>query len=346
MIHLLDAFSQKSCKTCLFFQKKVEISLLGMHNSFISIVSVLQSERQTFLLAKALPALYQILEGEFSDFEIILVNNCMDHPADPAITPLPEALKKNIYLLNLSSRVNKNHAIVAGLDRANGDYTIILEPEFYDRPEIVLDLFNKCQEQFDIVYLRAASRSARLRFRWLYRIFYFILKRYSALKIDEKAHNTRIISRRALNSLLRLRENLRYMKAIYSVVGYNTTYLETNEPLIEDSTEPFSDKFRTSLVAITSFTTFLRTLLLWIFLFSLFFLFGVVVNALKVKFSGVDLFGHVSEAWSGWTFLVILIAVFFAVTCLNLYIISIYLSNIYSEIKQRPLYIIESIKRF
>ena len=36
----------------------------------------------------------------------------------------------------------------------------------------------------------------------------------------------------------------------------------------------------------------------------------------------------------------------FAITCLNLYIMSIYLSNIYNEIKQRPLYIIESIKRF
>ena len=47
-----------------------------------------------------------------------------------------------------------------------------------------------------------------------------------------------------------------------------------------------------------------------------------------------------------WTFLVVLISIFFAITCLNLYIMSIYLSNIYNEIKQRPLYIIESVKRF
>ena len=73
---------------------------------------------------------------------------------------------------------------------------------------------------------------------------------------------------------------------------------------------------------------------------------GVIVNALSVKFLEVDLFGAQHEALSGWTFLVILISVFFAITCLNLYIMSIYLSNIYQEIKQRPLYIIESIKRF
>jgi uncharacterized membrane protein len=86
--------------------------------------------------------------------------------------------------------------------------------------------------------------------------------------------------------------------------------------------------------------------LLWIFLLSLAFLIAVIVNALTVKFTGVDLQGNVGEPFSGWTFLVVLISVFFAATSLNLYIMSIYLSNIYNEIKQRPLYIIESIKRY
>lgn len=166
------------------------------------------------------------------------------------------------------------------------------------------------------------------------------------LQVDHKAYDTRLISRRALNSLLRLRENLRYMKAIYSMVGYKTSYFEVVEPPAQVVEEPFNERFRTSLIAITSYTTFLRTMLLWIFIFSFVFLIGVIVNALKVKVTGVDIFGSQAVALSGWTFLVILISVFFAVTCLNLYIMSIYLSNIYSEIKQRPLYIIESIKRF
>lgn len=317
-----------------------------MNNSFLSLVSVINTPRQAHQLASALPAIDELLRATFSDFELVFVNNCLEAPIEQAINPLPESVKKNIFLLNLSNRVNKNHAMLAGLDRANGDYTIILEPEFYHSPEVIVQLYKRSQENYDIVYLKAQTRKVRWQVGWLYRLFYAILKRYSSLKIDERAHNTRIISRRALNSLLRLRENLRYMKAIYSVVGYRTSSIDTTEPLLEDSEESFTERFRTSLVAITSFTTFLRTLLLWIFLFSLFFLLGVVVNALKVKFTGIDLFGNISEAWSGWTFLVVLISVFFAVTCLNLYIMSIYLSNIYNEIKQRPLYIIESIKRF
>ncbi len=317
-----------------------------MYNSFISIVCVIHKSRELELLPDYLSKLFPVLSENFADYEIIIVNNEPGVGPDAYIEPLPEALKHNVYLLNLSRATNKNHAILAGLDRANGDYTIIFEFDFYQEPELILRLFEKSQAHFDIVYLRAAHRQVNLSFRPFYKLFYYILRNYSPLQIDEKAHNTRIISRRALNSLLRLRENLRYMKAIYSMVGYSTAYLETDKPLQSPGDESFSERFRTSLVAITSFTTFLRSLLLWILIFSVAFLLGVIVNALKVKFTGIDLFGNIGEPFSGWTFLVILISVFFATTCLNLYIMSIYLSNIYTEMKQRPLYIIESIKRF
>jgi hypothetical protein len=314
------------------------------HNTFISIIGVVHQRADRDRLPAYLSGLYPVLRTHFTDFEFIIVNNIPELTADELIEPLPPALKQQVYLLQLSSRTNKNHAILAGLDRANGDYTVIFETIFSEQPELVVSLFQKTQEAYDIVYLRAQERRTPLPFRWLYRLFYFILKSYSRLRIDEKAHNTRIISRRALNSLLRLREDLRYMKPIYSIVGYRTATLATEVPLPAD--EPLGERFRTSLIAITSYTTFLRSLMLWLFLGSLLFLIGVTANALKVKFTSTDLFGQAAEASSGWTFLVVLIAIFFAVTCLNLYIISIYLSNIYSEIKQRPPYIIESIKRF
>lgn len=318
-----------------------------MHNCFLSVVGVVNSFEEINKLPEYLQNLYGLLENNFSDFEIILVNNTPGRNFDQKITPLEPALKQNIYLLNLSSVINKNHAIIAGLDRANGDYTVLFELDFSQNPELILALFEETGKGFDIVYLRATEMALKIRFRFLRNLFYYILKHYSNLKIDEKAHDTRIISRRALNSLLRLRENLRYMKAIYSIVGYKTSFLEVDKPAdVNPLPTKFSEKFRTSLVAITSFTTFLRTLLLWIFIFSFLFFVVVIFNALKVKITKVDIFGGYHEAISGWTFLVVLISIFFALTFLNLYIISIYLSNIYNEIKQRPLYIIESVKRF
>lgn len=315
-----------------------------MHNTFLSIIGIIHQREDRQQLETYLRQLHPVLQDHFSDFEIILVNNIPELPVDDLLEPLPPELKHQVYLINLSSRTNKNHAILAGLDRANGDYSVIFESQFADQPQLILELFEQTRQGNDIVYLQAQQRRSTFFNRILHGIFYWILKTYSQLSIDTKAHNTRIISRRALNSLLRLRENLRYMKPIYSIVGYRTATLQTDIPLPDD--ESFGERFRTSLVAITSYTTFLRSLMLWLFLFSLAFLFVVATNAVRVKLTNTDLFGNYADASAGWTTLVVFIAIFFAVTCLNLYIISIYLSNIYSEIKQRPPYIVESIKRF
>ena len=315
-----------------------------MHNSFVSIVAVIEKEEDLRRLPVYLNGLHEVVAEAFSDYEIILVNNSPFRDFSFLSTGLPSGLKKNIYLLNLSSVVHRNHAIVAGLDRANGDYTVIFDLTFYQQPGLVEKLYLKAAKGTDIVYLRAKKRKAKKRFRLLYHIFYRILKHYSDLRIDDRAHDSRIISRRALNSLLRLRENLRYMKAIYSIVGYQTTFIEVDEPIQEDNSS-FREKFHTSLIAITSFTSFLRSLLLWIFVISIIFMSLVIANAVKVKLTNVDFFGTYHEALPGWTFLVVLSSIFFAITCLMLYIMSVYLSNIYQEIKHRPMYILESVRR-
>jgi hypothetical protein len=318
-----------------------------LRHSFVSVVGVLQSAREINQLNHWLSKVYNEVNETFSDFEFVLVNNGMPiTDIDAQIFTLPEPLRKNVYLLNLSTPVNRDNALLAALDRSNGDYTVIFEFDFSDQSTYISALWERSQSGFDIVYLRAKQRRLAWHTRALYRVFYGIMQRYSGLKLDPWAHHSRIISRRALNSLLRLRENSRYLKANYALVGYNTSAIETDVPLQPGPELTFGEQFRSALVAVSSFTTFLRSVLLWIFLFSVLFAGGAVFNAIKVKLTNIDLFGDRVESLSGWAFLVVLISVFFAITCLNLYIMSIYLSNIYSEIKNRPLYIIESVKRY
>lgn len=316
-----------------------------MNNCFISIVGVVQNREDLYRLPEYLNNLHLILRENFTDFEIILVNNTNGERLDGKVDTLEPTMKQHVYVLNLSSPINKNHAIVAGLDRSNGDYAIIFEFDFYQQPYLIKTLYEESIKGNDIVYLRAKTRESNLHLRLFYKLFYWILRNYSNLAVDDRAHDTRIISRRALNSLLRLRENLRYMKAIYSIVGYRTSSLDVDVP-IQHEDGGFKEKFSTSLVAITSFTTFLRSLLLWIFLGSIGFMLLVIGNALKVKMTNVDFFGDYHDAIPGWTFLVVLTSIFFAITCLILFLMSIYLTNIYEEIKHRPMYIIESVKRF
>lgn len=318
-----------------------------MNQSFLSVIGVIQNQGQVAHLRPWLEGLFPVLEDNFSDWEIVLVNNHCDADAmKAAVAPLPEALRKNIFQLNLSAHVDKNNAFLAGLDRANGDYTVLWEFDFVAQPQLIVTLFDATKQGKDIVYLRAKERKLPWHHKQLYRVFYFILKKYSRLQIDERAHLSRIVSRRALNSLLRLRENSHYLKALFSIVGYNTASIEVDTPLHLEAGTTFGEQFRQSLVAITSFTTFLRTVLLWIFLISSLISCVAVYNAVKVKLTNMDIFGTFHETSNGWASLVVLMCGFFTVTALMLYIMSIYLSNIYSEIKNRPLYIVESVSRY
>jgi len=318
-----------------------------MRQSFLSIIGVIHAHRNIGQLGTWLTGLYAEVSAHFTDFEFILINNHCDRGAiDAAIEPLPQALRQHVFLLNLSAPVNRDNAILAGLDRANGDYAVVFEFAFADSPQLVRTLWEKTQEGFDIVYLRATERRLPWHYRLLYHLFYGILHRYSNLRVDPRAHHTRIISRRALNSLLRLRENSHYLKAIYALVGYNTAAVDSAKPLEPEPETSFGEQFRNALVVITSFTSFLSALLGWIFLLSCAVAAVATFNAIKVRLTNVDLFGQYYETVPGWAYLVVLMSVFFAITCLNLYLMSIYLSHIYRELKNRPLYIIESVKRY
>lgn len=321
-----------------------------MNNSFLSIVLILDEESDWKQLPGRLQTVYGSLKGQFAHWEIILVNNTDRRQLEGVFDGLEEGLRSGLYLIHLARKTNHHHAALAGFDRANGDYTILLENAFLherdaeESKDPILALYEKAREGYDIVYFRAPARKARFSQRLLYGLFYHIMRRYSELDIDPLAHDTRIISRRALNALLRLREKLPFMKAIYSLVGYRSTAVDTSVPIDRRKT-PLREQIHNSLLSITSYTHFLRAMLLRVFLFAMGFLILVTANALSVKFIGKDLLGTPQEAVSGWTFLVVLISAFFAMTFLILYIMSIYLSNIYQEIKQRPLYVVEAFQR-
>lgn len=148
--------------------------------SFISVVGVLQSPRNVRELAAWLSGLYAELSAQFTDFEFVLVNNCLDlSEIDAAVKPLPEDLRKNVFLLNLSAPVSRDNALVAGLDRANGDYTAIFDFDFAEKPQLVTQLWDTCQTGYDVAYLRARERRISWANRMLYAVFYGIMRRYS-----------------------------------------------------------------------------------------------------------------------------------------------------------------------
>ena len=162
-----------------------------MQNAFISIIGVINSRQEVQQLGAYLQNVYAVTVQNFKDFELIIVNNSMyEKEINDTLKELEEPIRKNIFLLNLSTIVNKNHAMLAGLDRSNGDYTVIFEFDFLHNAQLINELYLKTQEHFDIVYLRAKTREVGSQ-SIFYSLFYYILKKYSDLQVDEKAHKDR-----------------------------------------------------------------------------------------------------------------------------------------------------------
>jgi len=315
-----------------------------MYNTFISVVGIIADDKS--LLKSFLEKTYQLLRENFQDFEVILVNNGILYDLDDALKDL-HGLHSYIRILTLSKSIDPNNAIVAGLDHANGDYVIVMDTDLSDPPALITKLYEKTQDNNDVVYLRLKERKLPILKMLLFRLFYYIMNKYSDIQIDFNMSEFRIISRRALNSILRVREKLRYMKGIYSLVGYKTNFIEIDLSSQTFRKKPvsYSQLFRAAVSAITSFTDIPNKLLLYVFLASVTFTTGTLINALCVKVLGFNVFGYPAPQVQGWTFLMVFLSMSFTINYIILYVIGIFLFSINREIKDRPIYILESIQR-
>lgn len=315
-----------------------------MNYSFISVVSLVIRDEE--ITKSFLKNVHAVLKENFSDYEIILVNNKLHKDLRPITKGLDQDIKKDVTVINLSNEVLEDNALFAGLERSNGDFTVFLDMHFCNNPELIVHMYLKTQEQnIDIVYLKNKQRKLSVRNKFFFGLFYKLLHSVFDRDLDAKMEKSRIISRRALNSLLSLRETMRYFKGLFSYVGYDSTFIEIDVARVAKKFK-LREQVKFAFETYISFTDVLNKIILWIFSLSLLFTVGVILNAILIHFTDYNIFGILKEdALPGMSFIMITISVLFTVLFLILYFISLFLNHINKEAKHRPVYIIESIQR-
>lgn len=314
-----------------------------MNYSFISVVSLVI--RDEVALKSYLKNVHAVLKENFSDYEIILINNDLHKDIRPITQEIEQDIKKDVTVINLSTEVPEDNALFAGLDRANGDYTVFLDMCYYKTPELVTQLYKKTQEQnIDIVYLKNKQRKLSVRDKFFFGLFYKFLHSVFDKNVNLKMEKSRIISRRALNSLLSLRESVRYFKGLFSFVGYDSTFIEIDIPRKAKKFK-LKELFKFAFETFISFTNLLNKSILWIFILSLIFSLGITVDAVIAKTAGANLLKFLDECTTGMSFLIVMLSYMFTLISLMFYVVSLYLDHIIKEAKNRPVYIIESIQR-
>ena len=291
---------------------------------------------------KALPFYYNKIREimgkmDYVDFEIIFVN---DGSSDNTL----EVIKKitiddsRMKYITFSRNFGKEGAMYAGFEYSKGDYIGVMDADLQDPPELLETMYKEIKNNdYDCVATRRKTRKGEPPIRSFFaRMFYKIINKISKTEMVDGARDYRLMTRQMLNAILGMREYNRYSKGLFSFVGFNTKWLEYEniERVAGNTHWSFWKLFKYAIEGITAFSTVPLVLssiigILFFFLAMIIIIF-IIINTL--------INGNQTSGWPST------ICIIFMVTGIQLFCIGIigqYLSKVYLEVKNRPIYIVK-----
>lgn len=272
------------------------------------------------------------------DYEIVLVN---DGSRDGSWAMM-QALAQDdprLVAINLSRNHGHQLALTAGLDLCAGARILIIDADLQDPPELLPAMIAEMERRdADVVYAVRRARAGETRFkRGTAKLFYRLLSRLAEIEIPLDTGDFRLMSRRALDALLALPEQSRFIRGMVAWVGFRQV------PIVYDRAQrhagetkyPLGRMMRFALDAVTGFSTAPLRMAshvgMWLVLASILLLIYIAIGF----FTGT--------AIQGWTSLMLVVVVLGAVQMFVLGMIGEYLGRLYVEAKKRPLYIVSDI---
>lgn len=271
------------------------------------------------------------------NYELIFIN---DGSKDSSLEKLKKIAKKDrrVALLNFSRNFGHQAAITAGLDYADGDAVIIMDTDLQDPPEVSIQLIEKWQEGFDVVYAQRKSRQDGFFKKLSANVYYRILANTADIVIPRNTGDFRLMDHRVVVELRKFREHNRYMRGLVSYLGFRQVALPFDRQARHagESGWPLKKMAKFAADGILSFSTvpikFINNLGLVVALLS--FLAFIIVGLVKI----VD----PSTLVPGWAFIVMSIFFIGGVQLIMMGVLGSYIGRTYAEVQRRPLYIIES----
>ncbi|MCQ2498031.1 MAG: glycosyltransferase family 2 protein [Lachnospiraceae bacterium] len=277
-----------------------------------------------------------VLKEKEIDYELLFVDDGSTDDTVLKVKELKESDSK-VHLVSFSRNFGKEAAIYAGLEKTNGDYVVFLDADLQDPPSLLPEMFSYIEEGYDCVATRRVSRKGEPPIRSFFaRRFYKIMKRLSKTEIMDGARDYRLMTRQVADAVVSLGENNRFSKGLFGWVGFNTKWIEFEnvERRKGETKWSFWKLFMYSLEGIASFST--APLGIAAFIGGLFCFIAFV--AIIFVFVRALVFG---DPTSGWPSMVCIILFVSGIQLFCLGIVGQYLAKTYTEVKNRPKYIVK-----
>jgi polyisoprenyl-phosphate glycosyltransferase len=304
-----------------------------------SIVIPIYNEQQSFpALVKRLLGVMEQLDGPA---EVVLVD---DGSQDASYELMVAANHDDprFKVLQLSRNFGHQVAITAGMDAAAGQAVIVMDADLQDPPEVILEMVARWHEGYDVVYAVRERREGETLFkRKSATLFYGLQRRLAETDQPVEVGDFRLVDRKALNAFLRMRERNRYVRGMFSWVGFRQTAVPYTRASREagESKYPLRKMVRLAVDGLVGFSTApLRfALMLGLVMAAASVLYGII--AISVKLAGLSIV-------PGYTSLLVAITFLSGVQLTVLGMVGQYVARIYDEARARPLYLVRDARGF
>ncbi|MHA3079017.1 glycosyltransferase family 2 protein [Acinetobacter sp. ANC 4635] len=301
-------------------------------NPFLSCVIPAYNEAGN--LPQFIPALAAKLDQlDLAGYEIIVID---DGSKDNTLAVLYSLVEDYpLRVLELSRNFGKEAALSAGLDHVTGDIALLIDADFQHPIDEIPTMLNLWRNGYDMVYgIRSRNTES-----WLKRLFthaYYKLMSFStSVEIPENAGDFRLIDEKVVKAIQNLPEKNRYMKGLYAWVGFKSIGLQFSEQERQHGTSSFNFKslFNLAISGLTGFSdlplrvsTYLGALLAFMAM-----AYGIwIILETLIEGSSVP----------GWATLVAGMTLLGGIQLLFIGILGEYIGRIYTEVKNRPKYIV------
>ena len=244
---------------------------------------------------------------------------------------------ERVHMISFSRNFGKEAGIYAGLQRATGEYAVIMDVDLQDPPSLLPEMFSYLEEGYDSVATRRVDRKGEPMIRSFFaRRFYHMINRMSKTEIVDGARDYRLMTRAFVDAVLSMTEYNRFTKGIFGWVGYRTKWIEFEniERKKGETKWSFWKLMLYAIEGIVGFTT--APLSFAAFMGGLFCVLSMLLIIVTIVRKA--LFG---DPTSGWPSLVCIISLISGVQLFCMGIIGQYLAKTYMEVKRRPIYLVK-----